>query len=197
MRAALEAIAERGLRDVRIADIAQRADTSAPAVLYHFQNKDEILDAAVSLAEDMFYAEVDAALETPERAGERLLRLLERGGRGDPASTKALWTVWLEIWTRALRDPHIARTRLLLDRRWRATLVDTIRAGQAQGEFSAEAEADFVALQLAALMDGLAIQFALDDPDVTGERMAEVLVVTAEQVLACDLTSYRDRRERG
>jgi hypothetical protein len=68
--------------------------------------------------------------------------------------------------------------------------------GQAQGEFSAEAEADFVALQLAALMDGLAIQFALDDPDVTGERMAEVLVVTAQQVLACDLTSYRDRRER-
>jgi len=45
-------------------------------------------------------------------------------------------------------------------------------------------------------VDGLAIQFVLDDPDVTGERMAEVLVATTQQVLACDLNLYRDRRER-
>lgn len=194
-RAALDVIAERGFQELRIADIAQRAGTSAPAVLYHFESKDEILDAAVSLAEDTFYAEVDSTLETPAPAGERLVRLLERGGRGDAPGTTALWKVWLEIWTRALRDRHTARTSSLLDRRWRATLATTIRDGQARGEFSPEADANLVALQLAALMDGLGIQLALDDPDVSGERMTQVLLDAAENALACDLRRYTNRTD--
>jgi hypothetical protein len=41
-------------------------------------------------------------------------------------------------------------------------------------------------------MDGLAIQFALEDPDVTGERMSAVLIATAERMLGCDLGPYRN-----
>lgn len=188
-RAALEVIAERGFQELRIADIAQRADTSAPAVLYHFDSKDELLDAAVSLAEDTFYADVESALDGPAAAGERLVQLLERGGRGD--GTAAMWKAWLEIWTRALHNPHTAHTRQLLDRRWRATLAATIREGQAGGEFSVEADADLVALQLAALMDGLAIQLALGDRDVSDSRMTEVLLDAAGSALDCDLDRYR------
>lgn len=191
VQAALAAIAERGFQDTRIVDIAERAGATPPAVLYHFNSKEEILEAAVALAEDTFYAEVEAALEEPHSASERLLRLLERSGRDDSNGTAALWKVWLEIWTRALRDRHTARTRHLLDRRWRATLATTIRDGQAHGEFDADADAELVALQLASLMDGLAIQFALEDPDVTGQRMSDVLIATAERMLGCDLASYR------
>jgi AcrR family transcriptional regulator len=189
-RAALEAIAERGFQEVRVADIARRAGTSAPAVLYHFDSKDEILDAAVSLAEDTFYAEVDATLQEPAQAGQRLVRLLECGCGGDAPADVAMWKVWLEIYTRALRNRHTARTRQLLDRRWRATLATTIRDGQARGEFSPAVDAELVALQLAALMDGLAIQLALGDPDISGERMTEVLLDVAQQTLACDLAQY-------
>lgn len=192
VQAALTAIAERGFQETRIADIAARAGATPPAVLYHFETKEEILEAAVALAEDTFYAKVEAALKEPNSAGERLLRLLERGGRDDSTGTLAMWKVWLEIWTRALRDRHTARTRHLLDRRWRATLASTIRDGQAHGEFDADGDAELVALQLASLMDGLAIQFALEDPDVTGERMCEVLIATAERMLGCDLGPYRN-----
>jgi AcrR family transcriptional regulator len=160
-------------------------------VLYHFESKEEMLDAAVSLAEDNFYAEVDAAT-TLDRADERLVRLLERGRRDDTPGTVAMWKVWLEVCVRALRERHTARTRRVLDQRWRRTLAAVIRDGQAAGEFAVAADPEFVALQLACLMDGLAIQFALGDPDVTGERMAEVLVVTAERLLDCDLGRYRD-----
>src|SRR5690349_11023917 len=115
VQAALAAIAERGFQDTRITDIAERAGATPPAVLYHFESKEEILEAAVALAEDTFYAEVEAALAEPNSASERLLRLLERGGRDDSSSTVAMWKVWLEIWTRALRDRHTARTRHVLD----------------------------------------------------------------------------------
>jgi AcrR family transcriptional regulator len=191
VQAALAAIAERGFQDTRITDIAERAGATPPAVLYHFESKEEILEAAVALAEDTFYAEVEAALAEPNSASERLLRLLERGGRDDSSSTVAMWKVWLEIWTRALRDRHTARTRHVLDRRWRAMLASTIRGGQAHGEFDADADAELVALQLASLMDGLAIQFALEDPDVSGERMSEVLIATGERMLGCDLGPHR------
>jgi hypothetical protein len=103
------------------------------------------------------------------------------------------WRVWLEIWTRALRDRHTARTRELFDRRWRWTLAAAIRDGQAHGEFSAEVDAELVALQLAALMDGLAILWVLGDSEVDGPRMTDLLVQTAEQSLGCKLNHHTER----
>ena len=77
VRAALEVISQRGFHDTRVADIAERAGTSAPAVLYHFDSKGEILDAVVSLAEDRFYDGVEATLAEDVGPAARLVRFLE------------------------------------------------------------------------------------------------------------------------
>jgi AcrR family transcriptional regulator len=192
VRAALEVISERGFQDTRLADIAERAGTSAPAVLYHFRAKDEILDAVVSLVEDRFYAGVEATLEQEVGPVTRLVRFLESAARDDDGEESAtMWKMWLEIWTRALREPHTARTRQQLDRRWRAVLSDTIADGQRAGELPASVQPDQVALMLASLMDGLAVQFALGDAQVTAERMTDTLLFAAERGLGCELTPYR------
>ena len=192
VRAALEVISERGFQDTRLADIAERAGTSAPAVLYHFTAKDEILDAVVSLVEDRFYAGVEATLEQEVGPVTRLVRFLESAARDDDGEeTATMWKMWLEIWTRALREPHTARTRQLLDRRWRAVLSETIAEGQRAGELPASVQPDRVALMLASLMDGLAVQFALGDAEVSAERMTETLLFAAERGLGCELTPYR------
>jgi AcrR family transcriptional regulator len=188
VRAALSVIGERGFQDTRLADIAERAGTSAPAVLYHFNAKDEILDAVVSLVEDRFYEGVEATLEQEVGPVARLGRFLESAARDDDGGeTATMWKMWLEIWTRALHEPHTARTRQLLDRRWRAVLSETIVAGQRSGELPAAVEPDRVALMLASLMDGLAVQFALGDTEVTAERMTETLMFAAERALGCQL----------
>ncbi len=192
VRAALEVISERGFQDTRLADIAERAGTSAPAVLYHFKTKDEILDAVVSLVEDRFYAGVEATLEQEVGPVTRLVRFLESAARDDDGEESAtMWKMWLEIWTRALREPHTARTRQLLDRRWRAVLSETIADGQRAGELPASVQPDQVALMLASLMDGLAVQFALGDAQVTAERMTDTLLFAAERGLGCELSPYR------
>ena len=194
VRAALEVISQRGFQDTRVADIAERAQTSAPAVLYHFRSKGEILDAVVSLAEDLFYAEVEATLADEGGPAERLVRFLENAARDDDGEASvSMWRVWVEIWTRALRGGHTATTRQLLDRRWRAILSETIAEGIAAGEFSASADPAVVALTLASLMDGLAVQFALGDPDVGPELMTEALVLAAQRLLDTDLSPYRLR----
>ena len=47
LAAAAKVIAERGLAGTRISDVAKRAKTSSPAVLYWFNSKEELLTAAL------------------------------------------------------------------------------------------------------------------------------------------------------
>ena len=61
-----------------------------------------------------------------------------------------------------------------------------IRAGQGASEFG-DADADEVALLLSSLLDGLAVQATLRDPDVARERMLRRTLEMAESLLDCEL----------
>lgn len=162
LTAAAEVISERGVQHTRIRDVAERAGTSAPGVLYWFPSKDALLAEALTFSDDRFYDKLTGELEDLGSASERLARLVELW----PSDGDGETVLWMELWVRALRDPHLAETRERLDRRWRAALADVIREGQASGEFGGD-DADDLALLLGALMDGYAIQLALGDPAVT------------------------------
>ena len=45
------------------------------------------------------------------------------------------WTLWVELWSRALRNDEAARKREALERRWRNTIAEVVREGQRSGEF--------------------------------------------------------------
>ena len=162
LTAAAEVISERGVQNTRISDIAERAGTSAPGVLYWFRSKDELLAEALTFSDDRVYDSLTEALGGLGSATERLALLVEQW----PADGDGETVLWMELWVRALRDPKLAQTRERLDRRWREALADVIRDGQASGEFGGD-DADDLALLLGALMDGYAIQLALGDPAVT------------------------------
>jgi AcrR family transcriptional regulator len=164
LTAAAEVISERGVQNTRISDVAERAGTSAPGVLYWFPSKDALLAEALTFSDDRFYASLTGELESLGSATERLTRLVELW----PADGDGETVLWMELWVRALRDPKLAETRERLDRRWRDALADVIREGQESGEFGGD-DADDLALLLAALMDGYAIQLALGDPAVTSD----------------------------
>src|SRR5215212_2870535 len=77
LTAAAAVIAERGVIGTRIADVAERAGTSAPGVLYWFATKDELLTEALAFSDDRFYAELNDQLARLDSAGERLARIVE------------------------------------------------------------------------------------------------------------------------
>jgi AcrR family transcriptional regulator len=164
LTAAAEVISERGVQNTRISDVAERAGTSAPGVLYWFQTKDELLAEALTFSDDRFYDALTGELEGLGSATARLNRLIELW----PAEGDGETVLWMELWVRALRDPKLARTRERLDGRWRDAIADVVREGQATGEFGGD-DADDLALLLGAVMDGFAIQLALGDPVVTTE----------------------------
>jgi AcrR family transcriptional regulator len=186
LEAAAGVIAERGIASTRIADVAERAGTSPPAVLYWFESKDELLAEALTFQEERFDSQLTDRMEALERPRDKLRLMLESSADGYD------WTLWMELWTRALRDRSSRVARRRLDDRWRAQIAEVIRDGQRAGEFG-EADPGDVALVLASLIDGLAVQVTLDDPAVPRERMLARALDIAERLLQADLEPSSQR----
>jgi AcrR family transcriptional regulator len=186
LEAAAGVIAERGIASTRIADVAERAGTSAPAVLYWFKSKDELLAEALTVDEERYYGRLTERMDALESPRDRLRLLLESSAEEYDSR------LWMEIWTRALRDRSARRARRRLDERWRTQIAGVIRDGQSAGEFG-EADPDDVALVLASLIDGLAVQVTLGDPAVSPEGMLARALDIAERLLQADLEPSSQR----
>jgi AcrR family transcriptional regulator len=183
--AAAEVLYERGLFDTRIGDIAERAGTSAPTILYYFESKDRLLEEAVDQTDREFYARLTEGQALRERASDRLVHLVQETSRGPGGLSD--WTLWMEIWVRARRDPSVRRSYFNLDRRQRKLIADIVREGQADGEFTSDADPDDFALMLSGLMDGLGVQVTLGQPDLKPERMIDRCLALASNELGCEL----------
>jgi AcrR family transcriptional regulator len=180
LEAAAAVIAERGFAATRIADVAERAGTSAPGVLYWFDSREQLLAEALTYAEEAYYEQLAGELRQVEGAPARLATLIESSVGGED------WVLWIELWTRALRDDDLAQSRQSLDDHWREQIAGIVREGQASGDFAGD-DPERVAVELAALMDGLAVQVALGDSMVTPERMRAICVEVTERLLEVSL----------
>jgi AcrR family transcriptional regulator len=180
LAAALEVLKDKGFAGARIADIAAEAGTSPALVVYHFKSLDGALAEALTTLEDDFYDRLLVALPQQADARERLRLLAALGTEAGPAVGH--WELWMEVWVRALRDTQARALRRVLDSRWRATLRGVIEQGTAEGAWTC-ADPTGAAIRLASLMDGLAVQVALDDPDVPDVKMADLWLAGASAEL--------------
>jgi AcrR family transcriptional regulator len=187
LQAAATVIRRRGLVNARVTDVAEEAGTSPPSVLYYFSSKSELLNEALTSAEERFYEELAASLEGIESAAERLAVIVDSGAGGGDYDA----VLWMELWAKALRDPELAATRAELDGRWRRTIAKVVRYGQERGEFG-PADPERFAVLLGSLLDGLSVQIALRDAEVTPSRVRELTVTLAERELGCTVPDARE-----
>src|SRR5215470_18589374 len=176
LRAALEVIVERGYPDTRIQDVAERAGTSPALVIYYFKTKDRLLTEAIRFSEDSWYEagmSRIAGIGTAAGRLEELVALCCQAEADDPDAPSASWLLWLDLWAQAARHPEVAGVRQEFDERWRDTIASLVTQGQEAGEFGPVDAADF-AVTMSSLLDGFAIQIALEDPTVGPERAFEL-----------------------
>ncbi len=194
LAAAAAIIAERGFSETRIADVARRVGASTGLVVYYFGTKDSLLTEALRWSETSFYeATAEMLVKTPgvrERL-ETLVRLtcVPQGDDEVPGS----WALWFDLWAQAFRHPQVAKDRIELDARWRDTIVGVVKDGIDSGEI-ARVDARAFAVTWAALLDGLSIQVALEDPEVDPERAFRIAMEFATTALG--LPAARRRRRR-
>lgn len=83
------------------------------------------------------------------------------------------WLLWLDFWAQAARNPDVATMRRQYDERWRDVIVALVKAGQAAGEFADIDPVPF-SIFVSALLDGLTVQIALEDPVVDPDSAYEL-----------------------
>jgi AcrR family transcriptional regulator len=193
LRAAIEVILERGYAETRIADVAERTGISPALVIYYFKTRDQLLTEAIRYSEDTWYAENQRRMaEIPTAAG-RLTDLIAMTCLPEDPEPLSYWLLWLDLWAQAPRSPGVAAVRQKSDERWRETIRSIVLAGQEAGEF-APVDADDFTITLAGLLDGLAVQIALDDPEVPAQRAYDLAMRFAAGELGFDWKPAPKRR---
>ena len=162
--AAASLICERGFGDTRIADVAKRAGVSSALVIYYFGTRDRLLVDALRHSEESFYAAAEKMLAEVTSMRERLSLLIKwtvipQADNEIPGA----WGLWFDLWAQAFRHEEVKAGRVELDARWRRMIVDAVKSGEAK------VDARMFALEFGALLDGLSIQVALEDPEVDSE----------------------------
>jgi AcrR family transcriptional regulator len=192
LQAAAAIIGERGFSETRIADVARRSGASPALVIYYFSTKDRLLTEALRYSEDAFYRGVAQQLEELKTARQRLELLVRLTciPQGDDEIPGA-WGLWFDLWAQAFRHPEIAKDRIELDQHWRDTIARVVRDGQAAGELG-DVDGDAFAITFAALLDGLSIQVALEDPVVDPDRAFAIAMSFAASELD---VSWKPRRK--
>ncbi|WP_067825120.1 TetR/AcrR family transcriptional regulator [Nocardia inohanensis] len=179
LRASATAIAERGVRGLRVSDIAQVAGVSPGLLYYHFKDRDGLLAAALTYINDEARAYRQAA-GGPGASREQLIDYVLAEIQDTPAVLENS-LAWNElracaVYEEPLREP-LART----SEQWTRETAEAIRGAQAAGEVPDAVDADQVATVITALTEGLSARWL--SGELSAERAREQLRATVELLI--------------
>jgi AcrR family transcriptional regulator len=196
LRAAAELICERGFGDTRIADVAKRAGVSSALVIYYFGTRDRLLVDALRHSEESFYEAAETMLAEVSSLRERLSLLIK--WTCVPSADNEIpgaWGLWFDLWAQAFRHDEVKAGRVELDARWRRMIVDAIKSAEASAELDGDIDARMFSLEFGALLDGLSIQVALEDPEVDSSVAYDIAMRFAERELNLSPAKKRTARK--
>ena len=159
VQAALELFTKRGARGTSVADVAEKVGISAPAVLHHFNTKDELLMAVVQERDRRVAIEFTDLLSEGGLAGLRHLadmgEVLEQ--------ERGLMVAYVVFLAETLHEGDVAH-QYFVDRTYVTTdfLAGLIREAQKAGEVRTDVDADTKAGEITAFLHGAAMQWAID-----------------------------------
>lgn len=181
LKAARTCIVELGYERVTMRDVAETAGVSTGTIVHYFSDKDTMLEAALlDKVQDTGIA-FRAALTGAQSAWERLERLIT-ASIPQSEEVRDEWRLWLTFWGEVTRNEHLRAVSERQHRRWTRFLARIIAEGSASGEF-AQVDAEMTATQLAALIDGLAIQATLQNPELSPALMHQICLDALRRLL--------------
>ncbi|MGQ9515720.1 MAG: TetR/AcrR family transcriptional regulator [Anaerolineae bacterium] len=145
-----------------VAEICERAGVSKGAFYHHFPSKAAVFEALLS----RWLEGLDAQLRLiQERADSAPAAILHMAGMIPFIFriAEGRLPIFLEFWSKAIREPEIWHATISHFQRYRAFFADLIRAGTAAGEFQ-DIDPELAAQTLISLAVGLILQGLLE-PD--------------------------------
>jgi len=184
LRAAAQLITEAGIDQMRVAEIARRANMSSGQVMYYFTSKEHILLETLAWRDHQDIRRTRAALAKVTGAWrqlERFIGLYLPAGPADPT-----WILWMEAWARAPHNRQVSQFMEELLALWRDELAAIIARGVQEGAFAPPAAIDDFTLRFAALLDGLALLRLRQLNQPSRKRLTALAMTTARAELTRD-----------
>jgi TetR/AcrR family transcriptional repressor of bet genes len=156
--AAIDAIHDRGMAQVTMAEIARRAGVSAALAHHYFGGKDQLLLATMRHLLAELGEEVQARLAAASGPEERLSAVI-RGNFAAGQFRPAVISAWLAFYVQAQTDAEASRLLRVYRRRLESNLLYALRG------LTDREHALAIAETAASLIDGLWIRRSLADAD--------------------------------
>jgi TetR/AcrR family transcriptional repressor of bet genes len=164
--AAAGVIARRGYAKSRLIDVADEAGVSG-LLQHYFRSRERLMREAFALVWFQQIEDLETILHGSGSARDRLVAMLDWTFPENQREALAEWSLTLEYWTEATRDPELREESTAIYRRWHTALRTFFEEGRAAGEFSPRVSLDDAADGSLALIEGLMIRVLLRHPDVT------------------------------
>lgn len=183
--AAISVIAERGLEGAGLREVARAAGVTTGAIAHYFQDKDEVLEAALEEVVRRTREKFDAAKTFG--GAQDTATFLARVCQHLPldAEARGEWRVWLAFWAQAMT---VERLRAVHASYYDAFTDHTMGSLQLLARDKAPAELRSLADAVIAAVDGVGIRATLEPSLWPAERQRE----TIEQLLTPMLVRFRD-----
>lgn len=190
--ATAHAIAERGVRGLRIEDVASEAGVSAALLYYHFKSRSGLVRAALEHASDHAPSASIARNgngnsngngSAPTYTGREAVRTALLGEFGEEPGVRDNAVVWGEVSMTAVFEPELRDDVRRVTELWRDSVAAGIREGVADGSICDDLDAEITAELLISLVDGLCNRWLAGAIDRCKAR--QLLDVALERYLNC------------
>ena len=180
----MQLITEAGIDQVRVAEIARRANMSSGQVMYYFTSKEHILLECLAWRDHQDLRRTRAAMAKVTGAWRQLERFIGLYLPASPADPT--WILWMEAWARAPHNRQVSQFMEELLAQWRDDLADLVARGVQEGAFAPPSAIDDFTVRFAALLDGLALLRLRQLHQPSRKRLVELAMTTARAELTRD-----------
>lgn len=167
--ATLYCISRYGYHETTVAKICAEAGLSTGNIHYYFKGKQNLLEEAMRDVLRRIRQEMDDGLACDAAPQARLIRMLE--GNFHPAIFRSEFCIlWLHFWSQAPHTAELGRLEKVNRKRFRQNLCREL------AKLAPRPEADRIARQIIAMVDGLWIEKAQANTALSPEEGARLTV---------------------
>lgn len=168
-------VARKGLSSIRLRDVADAAGVTSGAVLYYYENLDELFTAAYDRAIERFCREREQAIASIADPAQRLATAIRMAIPSGPDDDEI--RLLYELEPVAFRDPSCAALMSAYIERQVAMYAAILEVGAATGVFKLAHDARTLARNLISLEDGQGLYVLLgrDEPHEVERRILDYL----------------------
>jgi AcrR family transcriptional regulator len=168
VHAAWRVIAERGIDEVTIREIAREAGYSSGVLAHYFENKDDLLVHALRMSHEQIYRRYEAEVDTPLQYDAVRAVLMDNLPLDEQRDLET--RIEMSFWARSLRNESLSEIQHQESEYLQGLIRRLIGGSQAEGAVSTEHSTDQIVDLLATLIDGISLHALLYPDRMTPER---------------------------